>query len=168
MSAGGLTASSARPQAWPRPGEGGVRSRKTAGSSGAGALHRNWTGLNSLGRTIEAKVWSGQGGPTMLRLLVIALGLGAVVAVPAAAQYRYTNEKGLTRGAQYKLDVPDPYRDAAVWVGPTGVGKPGLSEEQRKIKERWDPIQKKADEARKADDARRAAEAERLRIAPTR
>jgi len=48
------------------------------------------------------------------------------------------------------------------------VGKPGLSEEQRKIKERWDPLQKKADEARKADDARRAAEAERLRIAPSR
>ena len=104
----------------------------------------------------------------MLRLLVIVLGLGAVVATPVAAQYRYTNDKGVTKEAQYKLDVPEPYRDAAVWVGPTGVGKPGLSEEQRKIKERWDPLQKKADEARKADDARRAAEAERLRSAPTR
>ena len=56
----------------------------------------------------------------MLRLLVIALGLGALVAMPAAAQYRYTNDKGVTKEAQYKLDVPEPYRDAAVWVGPTG------------------------------------------------
>ena len=96
----------------------------------------------------------------MLRLLVIALGLGALVAMPAAAQYRYTNDKGVTKEAQYKLDVPEPYRDAAVWVGPTGVGKPALSEDQRKMKERWDPIQKKADDARNA--------AERLRAAPAR
>ena len=98
----------------------------------------------------------------MLRLLVIALGLGAVVAMPVAAQYRYTNDKGVTKEAQYKVDVPEPYRDAAVWIGLTGVGKPGLSEEQRRIKERWDPQQKKA------DDARKAAEAERLRMAPAR
>ena len=96
----------------------------------------------------------------MLRLLVIALGLGAVVAMPVAAQYRYTNDKGVTKEAQYKVDVPEPYRDAAVWIGPTGVGKPGLSEDQRKIKERWDPVQKKADDARNA--------AERLRVAPAR
>ena len=102
----------------------------------------------------------------MLRLLVIALGLGAVVAMPAAAQYRYTNDKGVTKEAEYKVDVPEPYRDAAVWIGPTGVGKPGLSEDQRKIKERWDPVQKKADDARKADDAWKAAE--RLRAAPAR
>jgi hypothetical protein len=41
-----------------------------------------------------------------------------------------------------------------------------LSEDQRKMKERWDPIQKKADDARKAEDARSAAE--RQRLAPTR
>src|SRR5260370_39870521 len=98
----------------------------------------------------------------MLRLLVIALGLGAVVAMPVAAQYRYTNDKGVTKEAEYKVDVPEPYRDAAVWIGPTGVGKPGLREDQRKIKERWDPVQKKA------DDAREAAGAERLRMAPAR
>lgn len=96
----------------------------------------------------------------MLRLLVIALGLGAVVAMPAAAQYRYTNDKGVTKGAQYKLDVPEPYRDAAIWIGPTGVGKPALSEDQRQIKERWGPVQKKADDARNA--------AERQRLAPAR
>ena len=101
----------------------------------------------------------------MLRLLVIALGLVAVVAAPAAAQYRYTNDKGVTKEAQYKLDVPEQYRDAAVWIGPTGLGKPALSEDQRKMKERWDPIQKKADDARKAEDARAA---ERQRLAPTR
>jgi len=96
----------------------------------------------------------------MLRLLVIALRLGAVVAMPVAAQYRYTNDKGVTKEAQYKVDVPEPYRDAAVWIGPTGVGKPALSEDQRRIKERWDPVQKKADDARNA--------AERLRAAPAR
>jgi hypothetical protein len=96
---------------------------------------------------------------------MIAGGLGVVLsltAVPVEAQYRYTNDKGVTKEAQYKLDVPEPYRDAAVWIGPTGVGKPGSSEDQRRIKERWDPVQMKA------DDARKAADAERLRLAPVR
>jgi hypothetical protein len=122
--------------------------------------------INSRGRTIEATIRSGQRGTTMLRLLVIALGLGVVVAAPATAQYRYTNDKGVTKEAQYKLDVPEPYRDAAIWIGPTGVGKPALSEDQRQIKERWGPVQKRADDARKADDARNAAE--RQRLAPAR
>jgi hypothetical protein len=75
----------------------------------------------------------------MMRRIVIAIGLGAgilLVAGPVDAQYRYTDDKGVSKVTQYKLDVPAPYRDKAVWIGQTGVGKPGLSEEQRKAKER--------------------------------
>jgi hypothetical protein len=50
--------------------------------------------------------------------------------------YRYTNDKGVSKVTQYKLDVPTPYRDAAVWIGPTGIGKPALSEEQRQVRQR--------------------------------
>ena len=72
---------------------------------------------------------------------VIAVGLSAsvvLVAGRAHAQYRYTDDKGVSRVAQYKVDVPARHRDAAVWIGPTGVGKPALSEEQRQTKRRWD------------------------------
>ncbi|HKW95254.1 MAG TPA: hypothetical protein VJX92_25440 [Methylomirabilota bacterium] len=34
--------------------------------------------------------------------------------------------------------MPAPYRDAALWIGPTGVGKPALSEERRRAKQRED------------------------------
>jgi len=70
---------------------------------------------------------------------VIAIGLSAgivLVAGQASAQYRYTDDKGASKVTQYKLHVPDPYRDAAVWIGPTGVGHPGLSEEQRQWRRR--------------------------------
>lgn len=73
--------------------------------------------------------------------LVVAVGISVgilLVAGPASAQYRYTDDKGVTKTTQYKLDVPAPHRDAAVWIGATGVGKPGLSEEQRKTKLRDD------------------------------
>jgi hypothetical protein len=73
--------------------------------------------------------------------LVVAVGLGVgilLVAGPVNAQYQYVDSKGVTKTTQYKLDVPAPHRDAAVWIGATGVGKPGLSEEQRKTKLRDD------------------------------
>lgn len=73
--------------------------------------------------------------------LVVAVGISVgilLVAGPVSAQYRYTDDKGVTKTTQYKLDVPAPHRDTAVWVGATGVGKPGLSEEQRKTKLRDD------------------------------
>ena len=76
----------------------------------------------------------------MVRLFVAA-GISAgilLVAGPVSAQYRYVDDKGVTRITQYRLDVPVVHRDAAVWIGPTGVGKPGLSEEQRKAKQRDD------------------------------
>ena len=71
----------------------------------------------------------------------VAAGLGAgilLVAGEAGAQYRYTDAAGASKVVQYKLDVPTPYRDAAVWIGPTGIGKPGLSEEARRTKQRED------------------------------
>lgn len=71
--------------------------------------------------------------------LVIAIGLSAGIVLVAGqvdAQYRYADDKGVSKVAQYKLDVPAPYRDAAVWIGPTGIGKPALSEEQRQVRQR--------------------------------
>jgi len=93
-----------------------------------------------------------------MRRIVAVVGVGAVVvlgAAPVDAQYRYTDDKGVSKVAQYKLDVPMPYRDGAVWIGPTGVGKPGLSEEQRQIRQRWGtPASRSADDAaRKAEEA---------------
>lgn len=76
----------------------------------------------------------------MMKRFVAVVGLGAAVVLGARqgdAQYRYTDDKGASKVAQYKLDVPARYRDAAVWIGPTGVGKPALSEEQRQIRQRW-------------------------------
>jgi len=73
--------------------------------------------------------------------LVVAVGINAgilLVAGTVSAQYRYMDNKGVTRITQYRVDVPVAHRDAAVWIGPTGVGKPGLSEEQRKVKQRDD------------------------------
>jgi hypothetical protein len=70
---------------------------------------------------------------------VIALVLSAGIVLVAGqvdAQYRYTNDKGVSKVTQYKLDVPAPHRDAAVWIGPTGIGKPALSEEQRQVRQR--------------------------------
>lgn len=72
-------------------------------------------------------------------VIAVALSAGIVlVAGQADAQYRYTNDKGVSKVTQYKLDVPAPHRDTAVWIGPTGAGRPGLSEEQRQWKRRED------------------------------
>jgi hypothetical protein len=71
----------------------------------------------------------------------IAVGLCAaavLLAGRAEAQYRYTDDKGVSKTAQYKLDVPARYRESAVWIGPTGVGKPALSQEQNETRQRWD------------------------------
>jgi len=77
----------------------------------------------------------------IMRAFVLTIGLGASLLLfsgQADAQYMYTDDKGVSKVTQYKLDIPEPYRDAAVWVGPTGVGKPGLSEEARQTKQRED------------------------------
>jgi hypothetical protein len=74
-----------------------------------------------------------------MRNMLIVVGLTAGILLAAGrvdAQYRYTDDKGVTRVTQYKLHVPAPYRDSAVWIGPRGVGHPALSEEQRQMKQR--------------------------------
>ena len=84
-----------------------------------------------------------------MRRLIVVVGLSAgllLFAGQADAQYRYTDDKGVTKTTQYKLDVPKDYRDAAVWIGATGVGKPGLSEEAQKTKMR-DEAYRRAGEA---------------------
>ena len=61
-----------------------------------------------------------------------------LLAAPAEAQYRYTDDTGIVKVTQYKVDIPMRHRDAAVWIGPRGIGKPALSEEQRQIRRRAD------------------------------
>lgn len=63
----------------------------------------------------------------------MAVGLGAallLVAGSADAQWRYTDDKGASKVTQYKIDVPSQHRETAEWIGPVGIGKPGLSAEQ--------------------------------------
>ena len=48
----------------------------------------------------------------------------------ADAQWRYVDDKGVSRVTQYKINVPTDYRDLAEWIGPVGIGKPGLSADQ--------------------------------------
>ena len=63
--------------------------------------------------------------------MAVALGTGLLLSAwQADAQWRYTDDKGTSKVTQYKLDVPAPYRDAAEWIGPTGIGKPALSADQ--------------------------------------
>lgn len=63
--------------------------------------------------------------------MAVALGLGLfLLAGRADAQWRYTDDKGASKVTQYKIDVPEPHRDAAEWIGPVGIGKPALSAEQ--------------------------------------
>jgi hypothetical protein len=69
-----------------------------------------------------------------MRALVLTIGLAAALlalAGQANAQWKYAHDHGVSKVTQYKLNVPTRYRDAAVWIGPIGVGKPGLSEEAR-------------------------------------
>jgi len=75
----------------------------------------------------------------------MAVGLSAgllVSAGQAEAQWRYTDDKGASKVTQYKLDVPMPYRDAADWIGPIGIGKPALSADQIAAAQRWDAVRR--------------------------
>lgn len=64
-------------------------------------------------------------------VMSVTVGLGLfLVAGQADAQWRYTDDKGASKVTQYKIDVPEPYRDAAEWIGPVGIGKPALSANQ--------------------------------------
>ncbi len=92
----------------------------------------------------------------------VALGLGAGILLVAGrvdAQYRYTDAAGASKVVQYKLDVPTAYRDAAVWIGPTGIGKPGLSEEARQTKQREDAYRRLGDANARLEPYRKAEKA---------
>jgi hypothetical protein len=96
----------------------------------------------------------------------VAAGLGAgilLVAGAADAQYRYTGADGISKVVQYKLDIPAAYRDAAVWIGPTGVGKPALSDDARATKRRED-IYRGSEAQQQAHKVRQANELERQRL----
>lgn len=75
--------------------------------------------------------------------MTVALGVGLLLLTgPAQAQWRYTDDKGVSRVTQYKIDVPSAYRDAAEWIGPVGIGKPALSADQALAAQRWEAIQR--------------------------
>ena len=100
-------------------------------------------------------------------LILVGLCAGAVLlAGRAEAQYRYTDDKGVSKTTQYKLDVPGRYRDGAVWIGPTGVGKPALSQEQNETRQRWNSYRRIGESvSRRAPAVRRvdAVETEKCR-----
>jgi len=78
---------------------------------------------------------------SMRSLLVLAIGIGAnlfLFSGQAEAQYKYTDDKGVAKTTQYKADIPERYRDAAEWIGPTGIGKPALSAQPQQWKQRED------------------------------
>jgi hypothetical protein len=80
-----------------------------------------------------------------MKRFAMAVGLGAgllLLAGQADAQWRYTDDKGASKVTQYKLDVPVPYRDAAEWIGPIGIGKPALSADQIRAAQHWDAIRR--------------------------
>lgn len=80
-----------------------------------------------------------------MKRLAMAAALGGSLLLltgPADAQWRYTDERGTTKITQYKIDMPERYRDAAEWIGPVGIGKPALSADQILAAQRWDAIQR--------------------------
>lgn len=92
------------------------------------------------------------------------LGLSLVLATgEASAQYRYADADGVSKVAQYKLDIPADHRDAAVWIGPTGVGQPALSDGARETKRR-DDLYRGTAAQQESYKAQKAAELERQRL----
>jgi len=80
----------------------------------------------------------------MMRV-VMGAGLGVgflLLAGQVDAQWRYTDDTGASKVTQYRLNVPAPYRDAAEWIGPIGIGKPGLSADQARAAQRWSAIER--------------------------
>jgi hypothetical protein len=71
----------------------------------------------------------------------LTLGL-VLVAGHSDAQWRYTDDTGASKVTQYKLDVPAPHRDGAEWIGPIGIGKPGLSADQIRAARHWDAVRR--------------------------
>ena len=79
----------------------------------------------------------------MKRSMTVALGAGLLcLAGQADAQWRYTDATGASKVTQYRLDVPAPYREAAEWIGPVGIGKPALSADQLLAAQLWEAVQR--------------------------
>jgi hypothetical protein len=96
----------------------------------------------------------------------VVTGLGVsilLVAGEAGAQYRYADADGVSKVVQYKLDVPADYRDTAVWIGPTGIGQPALSDGARETKRRDDLYRGTAAQP-EPQKAQKASELERQRL----
>jgi hypothetical protein len=96
----------------------------------------------------------------------VTVGLGAgilFVAGEVGAQYRFMDAAGVSKVVQYKLDVPAAYRDAAVWIGPTGIGQPALSDGARETKRRDDMYRGTAAQ-REYQKAQQPSELERQRL----
>jgi hypothetical protein len=96
----------------------------------------------------------------------VGAGVGVsilLVAAEVGAQYRYADGNGVSKVVQYKLDVPADYRDAAIWIGPTGVGRPALSDAARETKRR-DEVHRGTAAQQDAYKAQEAAELERQRL----
>ena len=75
----------------------------------------------------------------------MAVGLSAgllVSAGQAVAQWRHTDSNDASRVTQYEIDIPLPYRDAAEWIGPIGIGKPALSADQIAAAQRGDAVRR--------------------------
>jgi hypothetical protein len=53
--------------------------------------------------------------------LMAACAMQSLVSGAASAQYRYTDSQGTVRTEQYKAKIPAEYRDASIWIGPTGT-----------------------------------------------
>src|SRR5258705_1955832 len=86
-----------------------------------------------LGSCVVARVVHKTRQEISMTRFAMAVGLGAgllLLAGQADAQWRYTDDKGASKGTPYRIDVPAPHRDAAEWIGPVRIGKPALSEEQ--------------------------------------
>ena len=95
-----------------------------------------------------------------------AAGLGVSIVLAAgetSAQYRYADGDGVSRVARYKLDIPADHRETAVWIGPTGVGHPALSDGARETKRR-DDLYRGTAAQQESYKAQRAAELERQRL----
>jgi hypothetical protein len=75
--------------------------------------------------------------------MAVWLGAGLLLlAGQADAQWRYTDDKGVSRVTQYKIDVPPAHRDAAEWIGPVGIGNPALSADQLRAARHWEAVQR--------------------------
>jgi len=75
--------------------------------------------------------------------MAATLGTGLLLSAwQVDAQWRYTDDRGTSKVTQYKIDVPASSRDTAEWIGPIGIGNPGLSADQVRAAQLWDAVRR--------------------------